>query len=173
MTTRKRRSTPTAKRTYASHFPKLYRKTTDPYGFTVPPRHRPPSWRLGAPTHYIVPREEAWHATIMEMEYWSLQLGFNLLPADWQNVVGLCRYCPSFQPPGGPAGTRYQLPARYDSRDLRNVYRRLLRLHRLRSKRRSKHAALPVIDGECTEKSLHLDDALEVQSRCEGRARSG
>eukprot|EP00808_Paulinella_micropora_P002963 g14710.t1 len=65
------------------------------------------------------------HATIMEMEYWSLRLGFNLLPADWQNVVGLCRYCPSFQPPGGPAGTRYQLPARYDSRDLRNVYRRL------------------------------------------------
>eukprot|EP00808_Paulinella_micropora_P024048 g1942.t1 len=45
--------------------------------------------------------------------------------ADWQNVVGLCRYCPSFHPPGGPAGTRYQLPARYDSRDLRNVYRRL------------------------------------------------
>eukprot|EP00808_Paulinella_micropora_P030440 g42064.t1 len=42
-------------------------------------------WPLG--------RYRTQHA-IMEMEYWSLRLGFNLLPADWQNMVGLCRYCP-------------------------------------------------------------------------------
>eukprot|EP00808_Paulinella_micropora_P001206 g66688.t1 len=117
---------------------------------------------LGAPTNYIVPREEpwypsehlkkgipslAWHATIMEMEYWSLRLGFNILPEDWQTLVGRCNYCAGFQPPGsvnydyaifafqrltryeivqdGPTGTRYQLPARYDTKQLREVYRRL------------------------------------------------
>ena len=171
---------------------KLHRRTTDPFGFPVPPRHWPPSWRLGAPTNYIVPREEPWypsddvvkgipslawlphfttphssvsiehkmtpvgrpvgeasgrpstrlsvqfplnlldregpiittrptshpiipdgpwlwvidvhfafrHATIMELEYWSLRLGFNILPADWQTLVGRCQYCGPFQPPG-------------------------------------------------------------------------
>eukprot|EP00808_Paulinella_micropora_P022721 g51543.t1 len=39
---------------------KLHRKTTDPHGFPVPPWHWPPAWRLGAPTNYIVPREEPW-----------------------------------------------------------------------------------------------------------------
>eukprot|EP00808_Paulinella_micropora_P006205 g22563.t1 len=35
-----------------------------------------------------------------KLEYWSLRLGFNILPEDWQSMMGRCKYCASFQPPG-------------------------------------------------------------------------
>jgi len=40
------------------------------------------------------------HATIIEMDYWSLRLGFNIYPLNWQAMVGLCKHCGDYQPPG-------------------------------------------------------------------------
>eukprot|EP00808_Paulinella_micropora_P000362 g41196.t1 len=153
---------------------------------------------------YIVPREEPWprshpiiadgpwfwaidvhycfrHATIMEMEYRSLRLGFNILPEDWQSVVGRCNICSSFQPlaksTSGRTGRRiniligsvnydyaifaFQRLTRYEIvqdgpagvyMDLRTGLKRGTETNQLRNNEEAKaDAILPIADGHCNE----------------------